>query len=328
MASRSRPNEELWRELCRRLAAAGYERTVAQCRSKWKALKQAFHSERERRRRAELRSALLPPHFRAMRSIWKAAGQPVSGKRRMPVVRRLSSRRRRSAPAPRPPSSPEPPEHDVGSDTPSMLPSPMLQHANDEPESSGGKHVAGAPPTARAMPHTCCCVSSLSLLGEYHAPATMLVCPGARGGCSSQAGSALLPSCHTDLMQKGAKGKASFPGETSLGMGRGNQVLPLAAAATGSHETAATSEQPAAGEDASDTSLHDPRVKGLVLCLQRQVVHVLYTFCQQQKAFLENVFHNLGQGESGVPCCPGALQTSSDPKENPQLSSDGRCAPA
>ncbi|XP_064591659.1 uncharacterized protein LOC135459485 isoform X6 [Zonotrichia leucophrys gambelii] len=275
MASRSRPNEELWRELCRRLAAAGYERTVAQCRSKWKALKQAFHSERERRRRAELRSALLPPHFRAMRSIWKAAGQPVSGKRRMPVVRRLSSRRRRSAPAPRPPSSPEPPEHDVGSDTPSMLPSPMLQHANDEPESSaGGKHVAGAPPTARAMPHTCCCVSSLSLLG--------------------------------------------FPGETSLGMGRGNQVLPLAAAATGSHETAATSEQPAA----------DPRVKGLVLCLQRQVVHVLYTFCQQQKAFLENVFHNLGQGESGVPCCPGALQTSSDPKENPQLSSDGRCAPA
>ncbi|XP_064591662.1 uncharacterized protein LOC135459485 isoform X9 [Zonotrichia leucophrys gambelii] len=245
MASRSRPNEELWRELCRRLAAAGYERTVAQCRSKWKALKQAFHSERERRRRAELRSALLPPHFRAMRSIWKAAGQPVSGKRRMPVVRRLSSRRRRSAPAPRPPSSPEPPEHDVGSDTPSMLPSPMLQHANDEPE-----------------------------------------------------------SC--------------FPGETSLGMGRGNQVLPLAAAATGSHETAATSEQPAA----------DPRVKGLVLCLQRQVVHVLYTFCQQQKAFLENVFHNLGQGESGVPCCPGALQTSSDPKENPQLSSDGRCAPA
>ncbi|XP_064591657.1 uncharacterized protein LOC135459485 isoform X4 [Zonotrichia leucophrys gambelii] len=285
MASRSRPNEELWRELCRRLAAAGYERTVAQCRSKWKALKQAFHSERERRRRAELRSALLPPHFRAMRSIWKAAGQPVSGKRRMPVVRRLSSRRRRSAPAPRPPSSPEPPEHDVGSDTPSMLPSPMLQHANDEPESSaGGKHVAGAPPTARAMPHTCCCVSSLSLLG--------------------------------------------FPGETSLGMGRGNQVLPLAAAATGSHETAATSEQPAAGEDASDTSLHDPRVKGLVLCLQRQVVHVLYTFCQQQKAFLENVFHNLGQGESGVPCCPGALQTSSDPKENPQLSSDGRCAPA
>lgn len=46
-----------------------------------------------------------------------------------------------------------------------------------------------------------------------------------------------------------------FPGEMSLGMGRGNQMLPLAAAATGSHGTAAMSEQPAAGEDASDSSL-------------------------------------------------------------------------
>lgn len=33
-------------------------------------------------------------------------------------------------------------------------------------------------------------------------------------------------------------------------------MLPLAAAATGSHGTAAMSEQPAASEDASDTSLH------------------------------------------------------------------------
>lgn len=58
----------------------------------------------------------------------------------------------------------------------------------------------------------------------------------------------LFPPCQAFL--------TGFPGETSLEMGRRNEMLPLAAAATGSHGTAAMSEQPAAGEDASDTSLH------------------------------------------------------------------------
>lgn len=84
MASTSRPNEALWREISQGLAAAGYGRSVAQCRSKWKALKQAFHSERETRRRAGHHSPRLPPHYRAMKSIWKAAGRPVFGERRMP----------------------------------------------------------------------------------------------------------------------------------------------------------------------------------------------------------------------------------------------------
>ncbi|XP_059349096.1 uncharacterized protein LOC132087085 [Ammospiza nelsoni] len=243
MASTSRPNEALWREVCQGLAAAGYERTVAQCRSKWKALKQAFHSERERRRRAGLRSALLPPHYRAMRSIWKAAGQPVFGERRMPVVMRLPSRRHRSALATRSPSSPEPPEHGVGRDTPSMLLSLMLQRAKDEPESR-------------------------------------------------------------------------FPGETSLGMGRGNRVLPLAAAATGSHGTAATSEQPAAGSG----------VTGLLQNVQQLLVQILYT-SQQQQALLENLSYSLVQGGSGVPCHPGAPHTSPDHKEKPQLSPDAWCIP-
>ncbi|KFP65601.1 hypothetical protein N322_05384, partial [Cariama cristata] len=47
-----------------------------------------------------------------------------------------------------------------------------------------------------------------------------------------------------------------FPGETSPGMGRGNQVVPVATAALGSPGTAAMSEQPAAGEEASDASVH------------------------------------------------------------------------
>ncbi|KAJ7417774.1 hypothetical protein WISP_63027 [Willisornis vidua] len=133
MASTSRPNEALWREISQGLAAAGYGRSVAQCRSKWKALKQAFHSERETRRRAGHHSPRLPPHYRAMKSIWKAAGRPVFGERRMPDVVKQPSRKRRSALAT--PSSPKPQEHDVGRDTPGTLLSPLLQCAKDEPES-------------------------------------------------------------------------------------------------------------------------------------------------------------------------------------------------
>lgn len=84
MASTSRPNEALWQEISEGMMVAGYERTVAQCRCKWKALKQAFHLERETRRRAGHHSSPLPLHYRAMKSIWKAAGRPVFGERRMP----------------------------------------------------------------------------------------------------------------------------------------------------------------------------------------------------------------------------------------------------
>ncbi|XP_041326940.1 collagen alpha-1(I) chain-like isoform X2 [Pyrgilauda ruficollis] len=203
---------------------------------------------------------------------------------------------------------------------------------------AGGEHIAGVPPTPPAMPHTGCCFSPLSQLG-----------------------------CHTDLKQEGAEGKASFPGETSLGMGRGNRVLPLAAAATGSHGTAAMSEQPAAGEDASDTSLHGSGVAGLLQNVQQLLVQILQT-SRQQQALLESLAsdtvshlhllsHSLVQvGEtlhqlllrpqthpgpighyvphvplfergSGVPCSPGAPHTSPDHKEEPQMSPDARCIP-
>ncbi|OPJ75442.1 hypothetical protein AV530_019847 [Patagioenas fasciata monilis] len=151
MASTSRPNEALWREISQGLAMAGYVRSVAQCRSKWKALKQAFHSERETRRRAGHHSPQLPPHYRAMKSIWKAAGRPVFGERRMPDLVKLPARQRRSALATPSSSSPEPAEHDVGVDTRDML-SPLLQCAKDEPESPGGDHITGVPPTPSAVP--------------------------------------------------------------------------------------------------------------------------------------------------------------------------------
>ncbi|XP_058681904.1 uncharacterized protein LOC131572664 [Poecile atricapillus] len=341
MASTSRPNEALWREISRGLAAAGYGRSVAQCRSKWKALKQAFHSERETRRRAGHHSPRLPPHYRAMKSIWKAAGRPVFGERRMPDVVKLPSRKRRSTLATRSPSSSEAPEQDVGGDTPSTLLSPMLQRAKDEPDTpAGGDHITGVQPTPPAMPHAGCCFPPLSLLG-----------------------------CHTDPKQEGFEGKAGsmtgFPGETSLGMGRGNRMLPLAVAATGSHGTAATSEQPATVEDASDTSLHGSGVAGLLQNVQQLLVQILQT-SRRQQALLESLAsdtvshlhllsHSLVQvgetlhqlllrpqthpgpighyiphmplfeGGSGVPCSPGAPHTSLDHKEEPQLSPDARC---
>ncbi|XP_027763126.1 uncharacterized protein LOC114070105 isoform X1 [Empidonax traillii] len=341
MASTSRPNEALWREISRGLAEAGYERSVAQCRSKWKVLKQTFHSERETRRRAGHHSSRLPQHYRAMKSIWKAAGRPVFGERRMPELVNLPSRKRRSALASRSSSSPEPPEHDVSSDAPGMLLSPPLQCAKNEPESPArGEHIVEVPLTPPTMPHTSCCFPLVSLLG-----------------------------CHTDPKQEGTEERAAvmahFPGETSLGIGRGNQMLPVALAASGSQGTAAMREQPAAGEDASDTSLHGPGVAGLLQNVQQLLVQILQT-SQQQQALLERLAsdtvshlqflsHSLVQvgetlhqlllrpqthpgplghyiphvplfeGGPGKPCSPGTLHTSPDCKEEAQLSPATGC---
>ncbi|XP_052635000.1 uncharacterized protein LOC128137831 isoform X2 [Harpia harpyja] len=337
MASTSRPNEALWREISQGLAAAGYGRSVAQCRSKWKALKQAFHSERETRRRAGHHSPCLPPHYRAMKNIWKAAGRPVFGERRMPDLVKLPPRKRRSALAAHPSSSPEPPEHHVGRDAPGMLMSPLLQCVKDEPESPSGDHVAGVPPASPTMTHTGHCFPPLPLLG-----------------------------CHTALKQERAERKADFPGETSPGMQRGNQVLPVATAAPGSPGTAAMSEQPAA-EGASDTSLQGSSVAGLLQSVQQLLVQILQT-SRQQQALLESLAsdtvshlhllsHSLVQvgetlhqlllrpqthpgplshyvphvplfeGGPGVPCSPNTPHTSPDHKEEPRVSPAAGCTP-
>ncbi|KAM6037469.1 LOW QUALITY PROTEIN: uncharacterized protein VSU04_016250 [Chlamydotis macqueenii] len=282
MASTSRPNEALWREISWGLAAAGYRRSVAQCRSKWKALKQAFHSERETRQRAGCHSPRLPPHYRAMKSIWKAAGRPVFGERRMPDLVKLPLRKCRSALTTRSPSSPELPEHNVGGDALGMLLPSLLQCAKDEPESSSLRAAAFQP----------------------------------RGGCIAVVG---------------------FPGETSPGTGRGNRVLPVAAAAQACPGTAAMIEQPAAGEEASDTSLHGSGVAGLLQSVQQLLVQILQT-SRQQQALLESLAsdtishlhllsHSLVQGKPGVPCSPGAPHTSPDQKEEPRVSPATGCTP-
>ncbi|XP_027763149.1 uncharacterized protein LOC114070105 isoform X4 [Empidonax traillii] len=203
-----------------------------------------------------------------------------------------------------------------------------------------GEHIVEVPLTPPTMPHTSCCFPLVSLLG-----------------------------CHTDPKQEGTEERAAvmahFPGETSLGIGRGNQMLPVALAASGSQGTAAMREQPAAGEDASDTSLHGPGVAGLLQNVQQLLVQILQT-SQQQQALLERLAsdtvshlqflsHSLVQvgetlhqlllrpqthpgplghyiphvplfeGGPGKPCSPGTLHTSPDCKEEAQLSPATGC---
>ncbi|XP_033020510.1 uncharacterized protein LOC117055210 [Lacerta agilis] len=104
MASTSRPNEALWREISRRLALAGYSRNVAQCRSKWKALKQAFYSEWETRRQqgGGRPAPQATPHYKTMKRIWEAAGRPVFGERRLPDLGKLPPHKDRDDPEAKP----------------------------------------------------------------------------------------------------------------------------------------------------------------------------------------------------------------------------------
>ncbi|KAF1412738.1 hypothetical protein FQV23_0007692, partial [Spheniscus humboldti] len=156
-----------------------------------------------------------------------------------------------------------------------------------------------------------------------------------------------------------------FPGDMSPGMGRGNRVLPVAAAALASPGMAAMSEQPAAGEEASDASLHGSGVAGLLQSVQQLLVQILQT-SRQQQALLESLAsdtvshlhllsHSLVQvgetlhqlllrpqthpsplghyvphmpffeGSPGVPCSTGSPHTSPEHKEEPRVSPATGC---
>ncbi|XP_067172551.1 uncharacterized protein [Apteryx mantelli] len=285
MASTSRPNEALWRDISRGLAAAGYSRSVTQCRSKWKALKQAFYSERETRRQAGRHSPRVPPHYRAMKTIWKAAGRPVFGERRLPDRVKLPPRKRGPPLEDHSPSSPELQEHVTCTDAPGMPPSPPLQCVKDEPASPARlDHVAGVPPAPSPVPRK----AFFALLG----PVTLLSPPWAGDGrARSRAASALVPDFHAAfplLKQEIAEQKAGSPGEMSLVMGTGNQALPAATRDSGSPGRAAASEQTAAGEEASGTSLQGASVAGLLQSVQQLLVQILQT-SQQQQVLLESL---------------------------------------
>ncbi|XP_027763133.1 uncharacterized protein LOC114070105 isoform X2 [Empidonax traillii] len=289
MASTSRPNEALWREISRGLAEAGYERSVAQCRSKWKVLKQTFHSERETRRRAGHHSSRLPQHYRAMKSIWKAAGRPVFGERRMPELVNLPSRKRRSALASRSSSSPEPPEHDVSSDAPGMLLSPPLQCAKNEPESPArGEHIVEVPLTPPTMPHTSCCFPLVSLLG-----------------------------CHTDPKQEGTEERA---GPGVAGLLQNVQQLLVQILQTSQQQQALLERL------ASDTVSHLQFLSHSLVQVG-ETLHQLLLRPQTHPGPLGHYIPHvpLFEGGPGKPCSPGTLHTSPDCKEEAQLSPATGC---
>ncbi|XP_027695384.1 uncharacterized protein LOC114026012 isoform X3 [Vombatus ursinus] len=118
MASTSRPNEALWQSISQGLGASGYGRSVAQCRSKWKALKQAFYSEWETSRQAGGPSPQPPPHYRTMKRLWKAAGRPVFGERRLPG----SDTNLETGPPPCAKKESTPPEEKQANSAPSQIP--------------------------------------------------------------------------------------------------------------------------------------------------------------------------------------------------------------
>ncbi|XP_068781965.1 uncharacterized protein [Struthio camelus] len=266
MASTSRPNEALWRDISRGLAAAGYGRSVTQCRSKWKALKQAFYSERATRRQTGCHSSRVPLHYRAMKTLWKAAGRPVFGERRLPDRVKLPPRKRRPPLEDHSPSSPELQEHVTCTDALGTLPSPPPQCTKDKPASPRLDQVAGVPPAPSLVPHAGHPFLPLPFL-DFHAT---------------------FPPLKQERAEQKAAVLAGSPGEMSLGMGTGNRALLVATRDSGSPGRASASEQTAADEEASGTSLQGAGVAGLLQSVQQLLVQILQT-SQQQQVLLESL---------------------------------------
>ncbi|XP_048350018.1 uncharacterized protein LOC125431295 [Sphaerodactylus townsendi] len=75
MASTGLPNRRAFRAVARALQVAGFHRTEVQACTKWKALKRDFFAAMERSGGHPRRSD-WPPHFAAMRQLWRLAGEP------------------------------------------------------------------------------------------------------------------------------------------------------------------------------------------------------------------------------------------------------------
>nr|XP_013808757.1 PREDICTED: uncharacterized protein LOC106493287 [Apteryx mantelli mantelli] len=238
-----------------------------------------------------------------MKTIWKAAGRPVFGERRLPDRVKLPPRKRGPPLEDHSPSSPELQEHVTCTDAPGMPPSPPLQCVKDEPASPARlDHVAGVPPAPSPVPHAGHPFPPLPLL-DFHAAFPL-------------------------LKQEIAEQKAGSPGEMSLVMGTGNQALPAATRDSGSPGRAAASEQTAAGEEAVQQLL----VQILQTSQQQQVL--LESLASDTVSHLHVISDNLVQvGETlpldryisraplfeggpqppllpGVPCSPGAPPAS------------------
>ncbi|XP_029442313.1 uncharacterized protein LOC115082203 [Rhinatrema bivittatum] len=99
MTSSTRPNEVFWQKIRGMLAVLGYERSVAQCRAKWRILKQRFREEWEARLEAgdeeTPQGRCRPEYYKMLRKLWERAGRPPFPERRLSGVRNSTVRMER-----------------------------------------------------------------------------------------------------------------------------------------------------------------------------------------------------------------------------------------
>ncbi|XP_039401009.1 uncharacterized protein LOC120408304 isoform X2 [Mauremys reevesii] len=293
MASTSRPNEALWREISQGLAAAGYSRNVAQCRSKWKALKQAFYSEWETCRQAGGHSPRVPPHYKTMKKIWKAAGRPIFGERRLPDLVKLPPGKRRPRLEAQPPSSPG---HVLHPEIPGRPPSALGQCTKSEPGSPA--HMAEASQVQRApspVPNAGPPFTPLPTFGKYATACSTILCSHPWHHLL-HAASALLADFHPALAafppvkQESAEREADSPVacQAPAGQGAGERALPVTVGDQGSSEKTPGGEHPVLGDRASATDLQGPSALSLLQSMQQLLVQILHT-SQQQQVLLESL---------------------------------------
>ncbi|CAM4666988.1 unnamed protein product [Lepidochelys kempii] len=273
MASTSRPNEALWQEISQGLAAAGYSHNVAQCRSKWKALKQAVYSE--------CHSPRVPPHYRTMKKIWKAGGRPVFGERCLPghVIHT------------RPPSA-------LGQSTKSE-PVSRFKWTWDSPSLldlnccvallCAVKQLLRSTPEVAALQwwqlpwtrHPRCRL--LPLLFPFS-----LQTPGPRSLPSPPLTPPPAFAAFPPMKQESADREADSPVacQAPAGQGAGERVLPVTVGDQGSPETRAGGEHPLLGDQALATDLQGPSVVSLLQSMQQLLVQILRT---SQQVLLESL---------------------------------------
>ncbi|XP_029442522.1 trihelix transcription factor GT-4-like [Rhinatrema bivittatum] len=84
MGPDSRANEALWERIRESLAREGYQRSVGQCRRKWKELKWQFRKEREARREARESAPqghFPPDYYARMATLMRRVARPAAPRR-------------------------------------------------------------------------------------------------------------------------------------------------------------------------------------------------------------------------------------------------------
>ncbi|XP_069067401.1 uncharacterized protein [Pleurodeles waltl] len=284
MASTSRPNEALWRDIARRLSAEGYERSVSQCRAKWKKLKQSFYSDWAARRRGGGPTLCSPGHYKVMKGLWKAAGRPVFGVRRLPVysLGMLEAKEEED----------DEDEDEVLRPSSATLPWDMRSSVEQEGLSCPGPS-GEIPTTGQCVQHAAEELSPVrqagSILGEHKSPNSEDRYP------QDNARTPPPPALHlakTDFLSSSLlAGAPEFQGSSSpLSYSAFPHLLTLKqeSGEDGLDTTASLPEDETSLDEHVDTDLQAPAVVSLLQNMQQILAQLLQT-SQQQQVLLESL---------------------------------------